>query len=164
MISSTLWAPFLGKDQAVQNATQPAFPPLAPHDKTGTSMRMLIHDIQSGLEQFSARLDGLMTRTEDCRSQVINAKNLLDIEHDRVLTEMADTANRCQSELKLHVGTPAQAHALELVQASQSTTESNIRALEKRIDALQAVSLKLTVLFCALPESSTSYSSRIQAP
>ncbi|KIJ20652.1 hypothetical protein PAXINDRAFT_124995, partial [Paxillus involutus ATCC 200175] len=102
-------------------------------------MRMLIHDTQANLEKFSVRLDGLLQRVEDCKAQVLNSNKLLDNERDRVLTEILDIANRCQSELKSHIGTPAQAHALDLVHVSQLSTERIVQALEKRIDALQAL-------------------------
>ncbi|KAL4066050.1 hypothetical protein J3A83DRAFT_4046444, partial [Scleroderma citrinum] len=116
-------------------------PPLAPQDRAATSMRMLVHDTQSSLEKFSERLDGLMTRVDDCRCQVINANKLLENERDKILAEMVDITSKSQNELKSYIGTPAQKHALELVNASQSATENSIRALEKRIDALQTVSL-----------------------
>lgn len=48
-------------------------------------------------------------------------------------------AHRCQSEIEAHVGTPAQASALELVHVSQVSTEKSVQALEKRVDALQTV-------------------------
>ncbi|KAG9309540.1 hypothetical protein JVU11DRAFT_10516 [Chiua virens] len=116
-------------------------PPVAimPQDKTGTSMRMLIHDTQANLETFSTRLDGLLQRVDECRAQVVNASKLLDVERDRVLTEILAVSNRCQSELKAHVGTPAQASALDLVRVSQVATEHAVQALEKRIDALQTL-------------------------
>lgn len=41
--------------------------------------------------------------------------------------------------MKAHVGTPAQAPALDLVHVAQVSTEKSMQALEKRIDALQAV-------------------------
>ena len=48
-------------------------------------------------------------------------------------------AHRCRSEIEAHVGTPAQASALELVHISQVSTEKSVQALEKRVDALQTV-------------------------
>ncbi|KAF9219797.1 hypothetical protein BS17DRAFT_716492 [Gyrodon lividus] len=139
MAGNVLWAHLLRKDPAT-NESISQIPPLAPRDKIGTSVRMLIHDTQANLEKFSARLDSLLLRVEDCKAQVLNTNKLLDNERDRVLTEILDIANRCQSELKSHVGTPAQTHALDLVQVSQLSTERNVQALEKRIDALQTVS------------------------
>ena len=55
-------------------------------------------------------------------------------------------ASNSQRQLKTHVGTPAQKDALELVHTSQSATESNLRGLEKRIDALQTVSLTSSLI------------------
>ncbi|KAI6042060.1 hypothetical protein EDC04DRAFT_2564739 [Pisolithus marmoratus] len=159
MAANALWAHILQKDAIVQESIPPIMPPLTPQDKTGTSMRMLIHDTQSTLEKFSERLDTLMTRVDDCRNQVINANKLLDHERDKVLTEMADMSCRSQNELKSHMGTPAQAHALELTHASQVSTENSIRALEKRIDALQTVSPTVTsdISFATIAHLSSSF-------
>ncbi|KAI6101332.1 hypothetical protein F5141DRAFT_1138562 [Pisolithus sp. B1] len=153
MAANALWAHILPKVAIFQDST--LNPPMTPQDKTGTSMRMLVHDTQSTLERFSERLDVLMTRVDDCRSQVINANKLLDHERDKVLTEMADISCRSQNELKSHMGTPAQAHALELTHSSQVSTENSVRALEKRIDALQTVSPTATSAI-SVCESSTS--------
>jgi len=56
-------------------------------------------------------------------------------------------ASNSQRQLTAHIGTPAQKHALELVHTSQSAAESSIRGLEKRIDALQTVSLTSFLTF-----------------
>ncbi|KAI6010718.1 hypothetical protein F5J12DRAFT_740479 [Pisolithus orientalis] len=152
MAANALWAHILQKDSIIQDSTPPIIPPLAPKDATGTSMRMLIYDTQSTLEKFSGRLDTLMTRVDDCRSQVINANKLLDHEHDKVVTEMVDISSRSQNELKSHMGTPAQAHALELTHASQVSTENSIRALEKRIDALQTLVQSHTSAFASIQD------------
>ncbi|KAH7885832.1 hypothetical protein F5I97DRAFT_1809501 [Phlebopus sp. FC_14] len=138
--SNALWGYLLRKDLPEQESVS-KIPPLAPVDKTGTSIRMLVHDTQANLEKFSGRVDGLLSRVDDCKSQVVNATNLLEAERDRLLAEMLDMANRCQSELKSHVGTPAQVQALDVLQISQLSTEKSVQALEKRIDALQGVSL-----------------------
>jgi hypothetical protein len=89
MAGNILWAHLLRKD-LVANESPSQIPPLAPLDKTGTSMRMLIHDTQANLEKFSVRLDGLLQRVEDCKAQVLNSNKLLDNERDRVLTEILD--------------------------------------------------------------------------
>ncbi|KIJ65116.1 hypothetical protein HYDPIDRAFT_88719 [Hydnomerulius pinastri MD-312] len=139
MAGNALWAHLLRKD-LVTNEIPSQIPPLAPLDKTGTSMRMLVHDTQANLEKFSSRLDGLLSRVDDCKNQVLNANKLLESERDRVLTEILDIASRCQSELKAHVGAPAQAHTFEVMHVSQLSIEKTVQALERRIDALQVVS------------------------
>ena len=88
-MASILWG-HLPKDTGGWDSTPMKNPSLAPQDKTATSMRMLIHDTQSSLEKFSQRLDGLMTRVDDCRCQVINANRLLEDEREKMLAEMAD--------------------------------------------------------------------------
>lgn len=157
MAANLLWAHLLRKDATTSDMPS-QIPPTAPQDKTGTSMRMLIHDTQTNLEKFSARLDSLLQRVDDCRAQVVNANKLLDVERDKVLAEILEigtlrsghvrrplwcsrvyVANRCQSEMKAYVGVPAQATALDLVHVSQVSTEKSVQALERRIDALQAV-------------------------
>ncbi|KAF8127370.1 hypothetical protein EV363DRAFT_1515071 [Boletus edulis] len=138
MASNLLWAHLLRKDATTTDSPS-QIPPIASQDKTGTSMRMLIHDTQVNLEKFSTRLDGLLQRVDCCRDQVVNANKLLDVERDKVLTEILEIAHRCQSEMKTHVGTPAQAPALDLVHVSQVSTEKSVQALEKRIDALQTL-------------------------
>lgn len=89
MAGNLLWAHLLRKD-ATTSESLSQIPPIAPQDKTGTSMRMLIHDTQVNLEKFSTRLDGLLQRVDDCRSQVVNANKLLDVERDKVLTEILE--------------------------------------------------------------------------
>ena len=89
MAGNLLWAHLLRKDAATTDSPS-QIPPIAPHDKTGTSMRMLIHDTQVNLEKFSTRLDGLLQRVDDCRAQVVNANQLLDVERDKVLTEIRE--------------------------------------------------------------------------
>ncbi|KAG8214986.1 hypothetical protein J3R82DRAFT_8389 [Butyriboletus roseoflavus] len=138
MAGNLLWAHLLRKDATTTDSLS-QIPPIAPQDKTGTSMRMLIHDTQVNLEKFSARLDGLLQCVDDCRAQVVNANKLLDVERDKVLTEILEIANRCQSEMKAHVGTCAQAPALDLVRVAHVSTEKSVQALEKRIDALQTL-------------------------
>ena len=91
MASNLLWAHLLRKDATTTDTDTPSqIPPIAPQDKTGTSMRMLIHDTQVNLEKFSTRLDGLLQRVEDCRAQVVNANKLLDVERDKVLAEIRE--------------------------------------------------------------------------
>ncbi|KAI9573750.1 hypothetical protein HD554DRAFT_2012501, partial [Boletus coccyginus] len=138
MAGNLLWAHLLRKDATTTDLPS-QIPPIAPQDKAGTSMRMLIHDTQVNLEKFSTRLDGLLQRVDDCRAQVVNANKLLDVERDKVFTEILEIAHRCQTEMKAHVGTPAQAPDLDLVRVAQVSTERSVQALEKRIDALQVV-------------------------
>ena len=58
-------------------------------------MRMLIHDTQVNLEKFSTRVDGLLQHVDDCRAQVVNANKLLDVERDKVLTEILEIGAGC---------------------------------------------------------------------
>ena len=89
MAGNLLWAHLLRRDATTADSPS-QIPPIAPQDKTGTSMRMLIHDTQVNLEKFSTRLDTLLQRVDDCRAQVVNANKLLDVERDKVLTEILE--------------------------------------------------------------------------
>ncbi|KAH0836340.1 hypothetical protein J3R83DRAFT_7893 [Lanmaoa asiatica] len=155
MASNLLWAHLLRKDATT---TEPLseIPPIAPQDKTGTSMRMLIHDTQVNLEKFSTRLDyplAARRRLQSAgreRKQAARRRARQGAHRDTrdryghtpssgCGCSRIDEANRSQAEMKAHVGTPAQASTLDLVHVAQVSTEKSVQALEKRIDALQAV-------------------------
>jgi hypothetical protein len=70
-VSSALWAHLLRKDKPTV-LHSPASIPIAPVDKTGTSMRLLLHDTQSTLEKFSEKIDNLIKGVEDTRSQALD--------------------------------------------------------------------------------------------
>jgi hypothetical protein len=66
--SSTLWAHLLRKDRT--NEPIPAISvPIAPADKTGTSVRLLLHDTQATLEKFSQRIDKLVKGVDEVHSK-----------------------------------------------------------------------------------------------
>ncbi|KAG1764050.1 hypothetical protein EDD22DRAFT_736805, partial [Suillus occidentalis] len=135
---NALWAYLLQKDLPASSefAVTPMIPAMAPVDRTNTSMRMLIHDMQATLEKFSTRVDTLLTNVKDAKTEVVNCNRISEGERERVLDEIS---NSCESELKACIGAPSQASSLELIQKSQSSAESSIQALDKRIDAIQTV-------------------------
>ncbi|KAH7926406.1 hypothetical protein BV22DRAFT_356938 [Leucogyrophana mollusca] len=141
MASNALWAHILRKEVPQSNSPPDALsiPPLAPLDKTGTSMRMLIHDTQANLEKFASRVDTLTTGVDAARKAVGDVHKLFESERERVLGEMADIANRCLDELKNCIGAPAQSAALESLHQSHTSAEQNVQVLHKRIDALQTL-------------------------
>ncbi|KAG0705601.1 hypothetical protein DFH29DRAFT_799892 [Suillus ampliporus] len=138
---NALWAYLLQKDHPASNdfSATPMVPPVAPVDRTNTSMRMIIHDMQATLEKFSTRVDTLLTNVKDAKTEVINCNRISESERERIYTLITPLAKKVQAELKACIGTPSQVSALELVQKSQSSAESSIQALDKRIDAIQTV-------------------------
>jgi hypothetical protein len=154
------------------SSAAPVIPLVAPVDRTNTSMRMLIHDMQATLERFSTRVDTLLNNVKDAKTEVVNCNRISESERERVLDEITNTceytfrwfshtttkqnlssslriAKKAQIELKACIGAPSQASAFELLQKSQTSAESSIQALDKRIDAIQMVPHfhKLTLLF-----------------
>ncbi|KAG2346701.1 hypothetical protein BDR05DRAFT_906216, partial [Suillus weaverae] len=114
-------------------------PAMAPVDRTNTSMRMLIHDMQATLEKFSTRVDTLLINVKDAKTEVVNCNRISESERDRVLDEISNSSKKVQTELKACIGAPSQASSLELIQKSQSSAENSIQALDKRIDAIQTL-------------------------
>lgn len=47
--------------------------PIAPVDRAGTSMRMLLHDTQATLEKFAGHVEGLACRVDEARREVATA-------------------------------------------------------------------------------------------
>jgi len=90
---SALWAYILQKDLSVSSdlPATPVIPPIAPADKTNTSMRMLIHDMQAILERFSTRVDALLNNVKDASTEVINFSRISESERDRVLDEITNS-------------------------------------------------------------------------
>ncbi|KAG1785590.1 uncharacterized protein HD556DRAFT_1249626 [Suillus plorans] len=138
---NALWAYLLQKDLPASSdfAATPMVPSMAPVDRTNTSMRMLIHDMQATLEKFSTRVDTLLINVKDAKTEVVNCSRISESEHERVLDEISNSSKKVQTELKACIGAPSQASSLELVQKSQSSAENSIQALNKRIDAIQMV-------------------------
>ncbi|KAG2358563.1 hypothetical protein BDR07DRAFT_1294542 [Suillus spraguei] len=140
-VPNALWAYLLQKDLPVSSdfVATPMIPAMAPVDRTNTSMRMLIHDMQATLEKFSARVDTLLINVKDAKTEVINCNRILECERERVLDEISNSSKKAQTELKACIGAPSQASSLELIQKSQYSAENSIQALDKRIDAIQTV-------------------------
>ncbi|KAG1816253.1 hypothetical protein EV424DRAFT_1325033 [Suillus variegatus] len=138
---NALWAYLLQKDLPASSdfAATPMIPLMAPVDRTNTSMRMLIHDMQATLEKFSTRVDTLLINVKDAKTEVVNCNRISESERERVLDEISNNSKKVQTELKACIGAPSQASSLELVQKSQSSAENSIQALNKRIDAIQMV-------------------------
>ena len=66
----------LTRDNAASPSVAAPVAPTAPLDKTGTSMRVLLHDTQSNFERFTTRVDSLATGIEDARREIVAVKDL----------------------------------------------------------------------------------------
>lgn len=61
--------------------------PVAPVDKAGTSMRMLLHDTQATLEKFSTHIEKLTSRVEDAKREVSTAHKVFQLGHEKLVEE-----------------------------------------------------------------------------
>lgn len=86
-----LWAHLLRKDTLAppQNTAIP-LPPMAPVDKTGTSIRILLHDTQANFETFSARMDKMAEGVDKAKSEIVTVKTLFQVEHETLSNEVYD--------------------------------------------------------------------------
>ncbi|EEB97985.1 hypothetical protein MPER_02591 [Moniliophthora perniciosa FA553] len=135
---SVMWAHLLRKNTTGSTSTPTALPlpPLAPADKNATSTRILLHDTQANLQKFSERVEKMTQNVENTRREISTVKTLFQDEHEALVGEMVDLVNRCQSEIKRPLGTPAQAEKLE---DFQKNVELRLEHLDKRLDAIQMV-------------------------
>ena len=76
-MSSTLWAHLLNRDATASGSglkaglTSAGLAAMAPADRTGTSVRILLHDTQATIEKFSERVDKLVSEAEDSRQRLL---------------------------------------------------------------------------------------------
>jgi len=76
-MSSTLWAHLLNKDATASGSglktglTSLGLAAAAPADKAGTSVRILLHDVQATIEKFSEKVDKLVFEAEDSRQKLL---------------------------------------------------------------------------------------------
>ncbi|PSR74070.1 hypothetical protein PHLCEN_2v10142 [Hermanssonia centrifuga] len=111
--------------------------PTVPIDRTGTSMRMLLHDTQAILEKFSERVDKLTNGIDDAKRDIITVQNLFQSEHETFMGEVVSLVSQCQLEVQRSVGTPVQVSQMDQFRKDLSRMDSNIDALGKRVDMLQ---------------------------
>ncbi|KAJ6490312.1 hypothetical protein C8R47DRAFT_465018 [Mycena vitilis] len=136
---NALWGQLLRKDTF---ATPPVpLPPTAPLDKTGTSMRILLHDTQANFERFSTRVDTLTEGIEEAKRDIVMVKDLFQGAQERLTLDIVDLVNRSQTQIQKTVGEPAQANTLEQL---RKDVDVRLDGLSKRIDDMQAVTPVLT--------------------
>lgn len=90
-MTSTLWAHLLNKDAtAPGSGSKTGLESLgltasAPADKTGTSLRILLHDTQATIEKFSERVDKLLSEAEDARQKLLARNEEANDEVERLV-------------------------------------------------------------------------------
>ena len=109
-ISSTLWAHLLNKDTTGSGSglkTGLALTELtasAPADKTGTSVRILLHDTQATIEKFSERVDRLVSNAEESRQKLLARNEEIRDEVERLVRRVVQ-----EQGMSLHFGTAQEA-------------------------------------------------------
>lgn len=63
---------------------------IAPVDKTGTSLRILLHDTQANLEKFSERVGKLTGDIDESKREIGTVKTLLQQDHEKTVEEIVD--------------------------------------------------------------------------
>ena len=63
-------------------------PPIAPVDKNGTSIRILLHDTQANVEKFSARIDKMIDEISESKSEIVSVKKLFDGERESLSNDL----------------------------------------------------------------------------
>lgn len=88
---SMLWAHLLNKDASASEPglktglTSLGLAPSAPVDKTGTSVRILLHDTQATIEKFAERVDRLLSEAEDSRQKLLARNEEVNDEVERLV-------------------------------------------------------------------------------
>ena len=161
-----IWSHLFGKDKlAAPPNSEVVPPPLAPIDKNGTSTRILLHDTRGHLERFSVRTDKLFSSVEETKREITTVNTLFQRERETLRNDLVDlggflstrmldnlhhicayihwtfldpvSVNRSQTELQKAIGNPAQTPTLERL---AKDVDQRFEALDKRVDAIQAVS------------------------
>jgi hypothetical protein len=99
--SAVLWGHLLRKDTL--SAPKPAVGPIAPVDKAGTSMRMLLHDTQAHLEKFASNVERLTNKVGEARNDTVEAKNLLQSGYDKLTGEMIELSAYMREPHIVHI-------------------------------------------------------------
>ncbi|KAI0704108.1 hypothetical protein C8Q76DRAFT_631591 [Earliella scabrosa] len=150
--ASGLWGHLLRKDasQLPQSTASTSTtlgkhsPAIAPLDKAGTSTRILLHDTQAHLERFTDRVTQLTAGLDDAKRELVGVQKLFQEEHEQLEERIIGLVNRCQCELQKTIGTPAQSTEVCVVSKDLSALNTQMDALDKKIDALSVVRLVLS--------------------
>ncbi|THH27789.1 hypothetical protein EUX98_g6389 [Antrodiella citrinella] len=133
-----LWTQLLQKNPPALTlgASVKPLPPIAPIDKAGTSIRILLHDTQAQFEKFSERVVKLTDGVEGAKREVSTMQKLFEREHESLLQELVDLANRCQTQIQKSVGNPAQTSRVDELFQKVSTMDGKLAALDTKVDLL----------------------------
>ncbi|KAJ7180361.1 hypothetical protein C8R43DRAFT_1056544 [Mycena crocata] len=133
--ASVLWGHLLRKNTLAGPPAAP-LPPTAPLDKTGTSMRILLHDTQANFEKFSVKVDTLTSGIDQAKREIGIVKDLFQADRESLTLDVVDLVNRSQTQIQKSLGDPAQAPILE---SFRKEVDARLDGLSKRFDDLQAV-------------------------
>jgi len=90
-MSSTLWAHLLNKDTTASGSglqtglASTVLTTSAPVDRTGTSVRILLHDTQATIEKFSERVDRLVSGAEESQQKLLVRNEEMSDEVERLV-------------------------------------------------------------------------------
>nr|GAT58225.1 predicted protein [Mycena chlorophos] len=132
--NNALWGQLVRKATTAARDAPPVAP-TAPLDKTGTSMRVLLHDTQSNFERFANRVDSLSSGIEDAHREIVAVKDLFGGAQESLVNDVVGVVNRCQTRIETAVGEPSQASAMEQF---RKDVEARFDALTKRMDDMQS--------------------------
>ncbi|KAI0741728.1 hypothetical protein C8Q80DRAFT_1195826 [Daedaleopsis nitida] len=144
--TSALWGHLLrksGSQLPSQATTGPPsakpIPSIAPIDKAGASTRILLHDTQARLENFTDRVAQLVTGLDDAKRELSGVQTLYQDEHEQLVERMIALVNRCQTELQKALGSPAQSAKVHELSMNLSALGSRMEALDKKLDMLNSL-------------------------
>ncbi|KAH9931939.1 uncharacterized protein B0H18DRAFT_1116172 [Fomitopsis serialis] len=140
--SAVLWGHLLSSKDASQTASSTRYSdvsscsPLSgitPVDKTGSSLRILLHDTQANLEKFSDRVTKLTGDINESKREIGVVKELLQTDHEKVIEQMVEL------EIQRAIGVPAQAAKIHDVRADLTRADTRLTALESKMYMLQVI-------------------------
>ncbi|CCM06134.1 uncharacterized protein FIBRA_08384 [Fibroporia radiculosa] len=142
--SSVLWGHLLSDSAASSIArsadrSSPNLPPIAPTDKAGTSLRILLHDTQANLEKFSDRVSKLTGGVDESRREIVTVQTLFQQDRENLVETMVNLVNRCQVEVQRSLGSPAQDSRVEGLRKDIISVERKLETLDKKMDTLHTL-------------------------
>ncbi|KAI0294447.1 hypothetical protein BC826DRAFT_1012433 [Russula brevipes] len=159
--ASTIWAHLLNhrgpsKANATTQLASGSGSQLTPHDKAGTSTRILLHDTHARLEKFSERANAIFSGIETSRREMVRVREQVESARESELDTIAQLINRCQSSIQKTIGEPAQAREVTTMHASLAVLTERLHTLEdkmnNKLDALTALVQTQTQLSQSLQE------------